>query len=81
MASYSLEIAQEARGEFETIPFPARRSVNQRVCRLKTEPLPADAEAVGGEGRYRLRLAGWVVLYRVRETERRIVVIGYRRDA
>lgn len=78
MASYSLEIAEDARPEFEAIPFPARRSVNQKVCRLRSNPYPQGCESVGGSGRYRLRVAGWVVLYRVREPERRIVIVGYR---
>ena len=79
MARYSVLIAEDAKSEFLTIPFPFRRQINQRINKLKVDPRLEGAEAIAGSDRFRLEVAGWRILYEVDEGARLITIVAFRR--
>jgi len=78
---YSLQIAASAQREFEAIPFPFKRQLNQKVNSLKNDPRPRGCERIGEDPLYRIRTGGWVALYWIDEAKRAILVLQYRRGA
>lgn len=72
MALFKIEWRKSAEAELLQVPFPHRRLLNQRLMKLKHEPLPgdeqdADWQIIGGgpPEKVRLRAFGWKVLYEV----------------
>jgi mRNA-degrading endonuclease RelE of RelBE toxin-antitoxin system len=67
MGSYKIALFPFAESELRAVPFPFRRQINQRIMRLKEDPLPEDAELISEEEKYSLSVHGWRVVYRVDE--------------
>jgi mRNA-degrading endonuclease RelE of RelBE toxin-antitoxin system len=66
MASYRIVITERAVEELRSVPFPFRRQINQKIFKLKLEPRQPASELVT-DGRYRLLVSGWWILYEVDE--------------
>jgi mRNA-degrading endonuclease RelE of RelBE toxin-antitoxin system len=64
MGSFKVVIVDAAVEELRSTPFPFRRQINQRITKLKADPFPSAAELVA-EGRYRLNVSDWWLLYEV----------------
>ena len=74
MGSFKICLGRSAETELRAVPFPFRRQINQRIMRLKEEPLPEDAERISEEEKYSLAVHGWRVLYEVDDARQLVTV-------
>jgi mRNA-degrading endonuclease RelE of RelBE toxin-antitoxin system len=74
MGSFRIIFRLTSEAEFRAAPFPFRRQINQRIMRLKDDPLPEDAELISEQEKYSLPVHGWRVVYEVDE-DRLLVTI------
>jgi mRNA-degrading endonuclease RelE of RelBE toxin-antitoxin system len=74
MDSFKVALFPVAESELRATPFPFRRQINQRIMRLKEDPLSEDAELISEQEKYSLTVHGWRVVYEVDETRRLVTV-------
>jgi len=67
MDSFKIRLHLSVEAEIQAVPFPFRRQINQRIMRLKGDPLPEDAELISEQEKYSLPVHGWRVVYEVDE--------------
>lgn len=78
MDSFRIVILGTAKAEFQSIPFPFRRLINQAIHKLKTQPVPPAAVSYSGD-RFEWVVHGWSVFYVLEEETRTIVITGFLR--
>ena len=74
MGSFKIRLRRSVEAELRAAPFPFRRQTNQRIMRLKEEPLPEDAELISEEEKYSLPVHGWRGVYEVDDAQRLVTV-------
>lgn len=82
MGSYELRFKQSVAKDLRQIPKAEVARILQRVETLKTTPVPAGAEKLSGQNKYRIRQGVYRILYEIRATELVITVvkIAHRRE-
>ena len=76
MARFRIAIGAQAERDLLSIPFPMRRSINQRIRRLQDEPRPTGWEQVGTEGEACLVLYGYELLYTIDEAGATVTIVA-----
>lgn len=79
MASFRIRWSESAEEEFRALPFPHRRSLNQRLMQLQGPSLPKGAERIGDSQTHRLAYEAWTVLFDVDESARTILILAIHR--
>ena len=74
MGSFKIRLRLSAEADLRAAPFPFRRQINQRIIRLKEEPIPENAELVSEEEKYSLQVHGWRVVYEVDDAQRLVTI-------
>ena len=77
MASYEVVLKPSAEKELRTLPKPVRARILARLEGLGMEPMPRLAvKLAGGEGRYRVRVGDYRIIYGV-DTRMRQITVHY----
>jgi mRNA-degrading endonuclease RelE of RelBE toxin-antitoxin system len=74
MGSFKIRLHPSVEAEMRAVPFPFRRQINQRIMRLKEEPLPENAELISEAEKYSLNAHGWRVVYEVDDVRKLVTV-------
>ena len=82
MANYKLVFKKSVAKDLRSIPNKDINKILQRVESLITEPLPAGAEKLSSQQRYRIRQGDYRILYEIEDDILTVTVvkIGHRRD-
>ncbi|HEX5242903.1 MAG TPA: type II toxin-antitoxin system RelE/ParE family toxin [Tepidisphaeraceae bacterium] len=79
-----VELAREARDQFDALPLPIKGRVANVLERLHKWPAVSGAKALTGElkGNYRIRTGDYRIIFHVSADKQTVTVwrIGYRRD-
>jgi hypothetical protein len=63
-ASFSVIFATGVDTDLQSVPFPFRRQINQRIYKLKDAPRPIEAEVIEGQVML-LKIERWGLVYEV----------------
>lgn len=74
MAGFKVVIGELAEADLLAVPFPMRRSINQRIQKLQDEPRPDGWEQVGTGGHAAMSLHGYELLYTIDDAERSVTI-------
>jgi len=80
---YSIEFLRTALKELSKLPLEVQQRIADRIDELKTNPYPPSIKALkNGDGRLRLRVGDYRVIYRIEADNLVIIVIkvGHRRN-
>ena len=78
---YSLTISVEAREQLRTLPQDRRRQIGERLSALQVN-LAGDVKKLAGvEGRYRLRVGKYRILFRLEKQVIEVYAVRDRKDA
>jgi mRNA interferase RelE/StbE len=80
---YSIEFLPTALKELSKLPLEVQQRIADRIDELKTNPYPPGIKALkNGDGRLRLRVGDYRVIYRIEADNFVIIVIkvGHRRN-
>jgi mRNA interferase RelE/StbE len=80
---YSVEFLRTALKELAKLPVEVKQRIASKIEELKTNPYPPGVKALkNGEGRLRLRVGDYRVIYRVEADQLVIVIIkiGHRKN-
>jgi mRNA interferase RelE/StbE len=80
---YSIEFLPTALKELSKLPLEVQQRIADRIDELKTNPYPPGIKALkNGDGRLRLRVGDYRVIYRIEADNLVIIVIkvGHRRN-
>ena len=80
---YSIEFLPTALKELSKLPLEVQQRIADRIDELKTNPYPPGIKALkSGDGRLRLRVGDYRVIYRIEADNLVIIVIkvGHRRN-
>lgn len=83
MQAFSIEFLRKARKELASLPPNVQKRIATEIEALKTNPRPPGVKVLkDGEGRLRLRVGDYRVIYRVEDDRLIIVVvkIGHRKN-
>ena len=77
---YRLSILNRAKRDLRGMPPELARSAGEMILELATDPFPPDARALARElqGRYRIRVDGWRIIYLVNETDKSVKILAVR---
>jgi mRNA interferase RelE/StbE len=81
--NYSVEFLRTALKELSKLPKDIQQRIAQKIEELKTNPyLPGVKALTNGDGRLRLRVGDYRIIYRIEEDKLVIVIIkvGHRRN-
>ena len=80
MSLYRLEITDKAKQQIKLVlPEQLRMEIVQEVLHLRDDPRPANSELQRElQGRFRLKIDGWRVFYKVDEHDRVVTVLEVR---
>lgn len=75
-----LRILSDAKRSLRTMPARLAQQAGEVILDLAENPYPPDSEPLGREleGRYRIRVNGWRIIYLVNETDRVVAVLAVR---
>ena len=76
MASYKIVILESAKAEFQKIPFPIRRQVNQQLFRLKDDAHPR-GHVQFAENKFGISVHGWWIYYSVEDDAKVLVITAF----
>ena len=80
---YSIKFLRTALKELSKLPLEVQQRIADRIDELKTNPYPPGIKALkNGDGRLRLRVGDYRVIYRIEADNLVIIVIkvGHRRN-
>lgn len=81
--NYSIEFLRTARKELSKLPEDVQQRIAEKIDELQANPHPPGVKALkNGDGRLRLRVGDYRVIYRI-ESDRLIIIvvkIGHRRN-
>jgi len=80
---YEVDILPRVYKAFRRLPNETLKRIVRRIQSLGEQPRPPGCKKLRGqEDVYRIRVGEYRILYRVRDAERRVIVlnIGHRRD-
>jgi mRNA interferase RelE/StbE len=80
---YRIELLKTAQKEFRKLPKEVQRRIATRIDSLQIDPYPPDSKKLkNGNGRFRVRVGDYRIIYRMEDDEMIILVIkvGHRRD-
>ena len=83
MEEYRIEFLRTALKQLAKLPVEIQQRIAARIEQLKTNPYPPDVKALkNGEGRLRLRVGDYRVIYRVENDilEILIIKVGHRKN-
>ena len=83
MEAYSIEFLRTARKELASLPQVDQKRIASKIEALKTNLRPPGVKALkNGNGRLRMRVGDYRIIYRVEDNRLVIVVVkvGHRRD-
>ncbi len=81
--NYSVEFLRTALKELSKLPKDVQQRIATKIDELKTNPHPPGVIAlINGDGRLRLRVGDYRIIYRIEEDKLVIVIIkvGHRRN-
>ncbi|MBD0345954.1 MAG: type II toxin-antitoxin system RelE/ParE family toxin [Coleofasciculus sp. Co-bin14] len=81
--NYSIEFLRTALKELSKLPKDVQQRIADKIEQLKTNPYPPGVKALtNGNGRLRVRVADYRVVYRIEEDKLVILIIkvGHRRN-
>lgn len=80
MGKFELRFKRSVAKDLRQIPKDDVARILQRIEGLKTDPLPAGAEKLTGQDRYRIRQGIYRILYEIKASELIVMVvkIGHR---
>jgi mRNA interferase RelE/StbE len=77
---YKIRVSEAAERELRRLPGHVRQRARRTVSNLADDPRPAGARELRDlPGRYRLRLDGWRIIYRVDEEDQTLTILRVRR--
>jgi mRNA interferase RelE/StbE len=77
---YKIKVTETAEKELRRLPGNVRQRARRMVSILAGDPRPSGAKELRDRpGRYRLRLDGWRVIYRVDDEDETVTVLRVRR--
>ncbi len=83
MSNYKIEFLKTAEKEFYKLPQQIQKAIAKKLEYLKTNPYPSNVKALkNGQGRLRLRVGDYRIIYRV-ETDVLVIVVikvGHRKN-
>ena len=80
---YSVSILPSALRDLGSLPRSVQERIRDKIDALALSPRPVGAKALkGSEGRMRLRVGDYRVIYRIDDAERFVLIsrIGHRRE-
>lgn len=83
MSQYKIEFLKTAQKEFYRLPQQIQERIAKKLETLKTNPYPSGVKALkNGQGRLRLRVGDYRVIYRVENDVLVILIItvGHRKN-
>ncbi len=83
MEPYSIDFLRTARKELASLPQSIQKRIASEIEALKTNPRPPGVKALkSGEGRLRLRVGDYRIIYRVDDAQKGVLVVkvGPRRN-
>ncbi|PNW65657.1 UNVERIFIED_CONTAM: addiction module toxin RelE [Euhalothece sp. KZN 001] len=83
MSQYKIEFLKTAQKEFYRLPQQIQERIAKKLESLKTNPYPSGVKALkNGQGRLRLRVGDYRVIYRVENDVLVILIItvGHRKN-
>ena len=77
---YRLRILRDAKRSLHSMPTRLAQQAGEAILDLAEDPYPPDLEPLGREleGRYRIRVNGWRIIYLVDETDGVVAVLAVR---
>lgn len=83
MSQYKIEFLKTAEKEFYKLPKEIQKRIANKLESLRINPYPSDVKALkNGEGRLRVRVGDYRMIYRV-ENDRLVILIikvGHRKN-
>ncbi|MDJ0679263.1 MAG: type II toxin-antitoxin system RelE/ParE family toxin [Xenococcaceae cyanobacterium MO_167.B52] len=83
MSNYKIEFLKTAEKEFYKLPQQIQKTIAKKLEYLKTNPYPSNVKALkNGQGRLRLRVGDYRIIYRV-ETDVLVILVikvGHRKN-
>ncbi|MEM9216299.1 MAG: type II toxin-antitoxin system RelE/ParE family toxin [Cyanobacteria bacterium P01_F01_bin.150] len=83
MSRYRIEFLKTAKKELAKLPQPIQRRIAAKIHALLLDPYPPDSKKLkNGNGRFRIRVGDYRIIYRLENAQLVILVIqiGHRRD-
>lgn len=74
---YAVELSQRAQKFLEKLDEHISQRIEERLKRLGSEPVPSDAKFIGRDGGdkvFRYRIGDWRALYKVKESEKIVLI-------
>lgn len=80
MSLYRLDITPRAKRQLKTVyPERTRRELLAAILDLREEPAPLQSELQRElAGRFRLKVDGWRILYKIEEADRVVTILAIR---
>ena len=80
MNPYRLDITPRAKRQLKSVfPERKRKEILDAILDLREEPMPSHSELQRElTGRFRLKIDGWRILYKIDETDRVVSVLAIR---
>ncbi|MEA5535383.1 type II toxin-antitoxin system RelE/ParE family toxin [Crocosphaera sp. XPORK-15E] len=76
MTDYRIEFLKSARKELSKMPRDIQERISNKIDTLKTNPYPPDVKQLkNGEGRLRIRIGDYRIIYRVENNTLVVLVI------